>query len=115
MEIKRGEIVLVNLDPVFGSEQGDIRPVLVIQNDFGNKYSPTTIVAPFTTKKFSKEFPTNIFLTKNECGLASDSTLLLNQIRVIDKRRIRKKLSSLDNYTMQNIDLAIKISLGINN
>ena len=86
--IKRGEIVLVNLNPVIGSEQGKIRPALVIQNDLGNKFSPVTIIAPITSKKFSNEFPTNVEMSSNYSGLNKNSTILLNQIRTIDKSRI---------------------------
>jgi len=111
--ILRGEILLVNFEPVVGSEQGRIRPALVIQNDLSNKFSPLTIVAPITSKIYSKEFPTNVFLNKEVSKLKNDSTILLNQIRTIDKRRIVKKLSLLDNFTMKKVDYAIKISLGL--
>ncbi len=113
MEIKRGEIYLVDLEPVRGHEQGGIRPCLIIQNDFGNKYSPVTIIAPITSKKFSKEFPTNIFISKKVSGLKIDSTIMLNQITTIDKQRIKKKISSLDLQTMKKVEEAIKISLEI--
>ena len=113
MEIKRGEIVLAGLEPVKGSEQGGVRPVLIIQNDGGNKFSPTTIIAPITSKEFSKEFPTNVAISKQESRLNNDSTVLLNQIRTIDKSRVIKKISSLDLFTMNKVDLAIKISLGL--
>lgn len=113
MEIKRGDIVLAGLEPVKGSEQGGVRPVLVIQNDEGNKFSPTTIIAPITSKEFSKEFPTNVAMSKQESRLNNDSTVLLNQVRTIDKSRVIKKISSLDFYTMKKVDFAIKISLGL--
>lgn len=113
VEIKRGDIVIINLEPIRGSEQGGIRPCLIIQNDQGNKYSPLTIIAPLTSKKFSKEFPTNVELSKKDSKLNKDSTILLNQIRTIDKLRIIKKISSLDNFIMKKVDLAIKISLGL--
>ena len=112
-DIKRGDIVLAGLEPVKGSEQGGVRPVLVIQNDEGNKFSPTTIIAPITSKEFSKEFPTNVAISKQESRLNNDSTVLLNQIRAIDKSRVIKKISSLDFYTMNKVDFAIKISLGL--
>lgn len=114
MDIKRGDIVLVNLDPVIGSEQGKTRPALVIQNDVGNKYSPTTIVAPITSKIFSKEFPTNVQISSQDSGLESESTALLNQIRTIAKSRIIKRLGALKDQIMKKVDLAIKISLDIN-
>ena len=113
MEIKRGEIVLVNFEPVRGSEQGGIRPSLIIQNDIFNKYSPTTIVAPITSKLFKKEYPTNVIIKKIESRLSLDSTILLNQIKTIDKSRIIKKIGLLDNFTMNKVDRAIKVSLAI--
>jgi mRNA interferase MazF len=114
MEIKRGDIVLVNLEPVEGSEQGGVRPVLIIQNNIFNKYSPITIIAPITSKVYEKDYPTNIFISKEDSNLNKDSTILLNQIRAIDKLRVRKKLSSLDIFTMSKVDMALKISLGLN-
>lgn len=113
MKIKRGEIVLVNLEPVIGSEQGRIRPALIIQNDIGNELSPTTIIAPITSKIYSKEFPTNVFLRKQDSKLDKDSTVLLNQIRTIDKIRIIKKIIMLDDFLMKKVDMAVKISLGL--
>lgn len=113
MEIKRGDIVLVDLEPVIGSEQGGIRPCLIIQNNLGNLYSPTTIIAPITSKIFSKEFSTNVFLSKKDSKLEKESTILLNQIKTIDKSRIIKRISILDIEIMNRIDLAIKISLGL--
>jgi len=114
MEIKRGDVVLVNLNPVKGSEQGGIRPCLVIQNNLGNRYSPTTIIAPITSKKFNKEFPTNVSLLKEDSGLDRDSTALLNQVTTIDKRRIIKRMGFLNEEMMAKVDLALKISLNIN-
>lgn len=114
VEIKRGDIVLVNLEPIKGSEQGGIRPCLIIQNNQGNKYSPLTIIAPLTSKVFTKEFPTNVFILKEDSGLNKDSTILLNQIRTIDKLRITRKISILATEIMGKVDLAIKISLGLN-
>ena len=109
----RGEIVLANLEPVRGSEQGGIRFVLIIQNNEGNKFSPTTIVASITSKKFTKEYPTNIFISKQDSKLKVDSTILLNQIRTIDKSRIIKRIGVLDNFTMNKVDRALKISLAL--
>ena len=113
-QIVRGDIVVANLEPVTGSEQRGIRPVLIIQNNLGNKYSPTTIIAPITSSKMDDEYPTNVFLLKEESGLDKDSTVLLNQIKTIDKSRITKKISFLNNEIMRKIDLAIKISLDLN-
>ncbi len=113
MEIKRGEILLSNLEPVVGAEQGRIRPVLVIQNDLGNFTSPTTIIAPITSKIYDKEYPTNVFLEKKDSGLKTDSTILLNQIKAIDKRRIIKKLGVVSNEIMRKVNMAIGVSLGL--
>ena len=113
-QIIRGEIVVANLEPVKGSEQGGIRPVLVIQNDTLNKYSPTTIIAPITSKIYTKEYLTNVIIKKEDSKLKVDSTILLNQIKTIDKRRIIKKIVSLDNFTMNKVDRAIKVSLSLN-
>src|SRR3989344_1047971 len=111
VNIKRGDICLANLEPVIGSEQGGIRPVLIIQNNIYNKYSPVTIVSAITSKIFSKEYPTNVFLKKKDSKLDRDSTVLLNQLRTIDKERIAKQISSLDSNFMRKINLAIKIGL----
>jgi mRNA interferase MazF len=113
MEIKRGDILLVNFEPVKGSEQGRVRPAIVIQDDVLNKFSPLTIVAPVTSKVYLKEYPTNIFIKKEDSALNNDSTVLLNQIRTIDKRRIIKKLGSLDIFLMNKVDLAIKVCLSL--
>ena len=114
MIIKRGDILLADSEPVRGSEQGGIRPVLVIQNNIYNKYSPVIIIAAITSKTFTKEYPTNIFISKQESKLDKDSTILLNQIRTIDKNRVIKKISNLNFFIMQKVEMAIKISLGIN-
>jgi mRNA interferase MazF len=113
MRIKRGDIFLANLEPIKGSEQGGIRPVLIIQNDISNNYSPITIIAAITSKNFEKEFPTNIFISKNDSRLNKDSTIMLNQLRTIDKLRLIKKVGFLDNYLMHRVDMAIKISLSL--
>ena len=113
MIIKRGEIFLANLEPRKGSEQGGVRPVLIIQNDISNKHSPVTIVAAITSKIFEKEYSTNIFISKDESGLDKDSTIMLNQIRTIDSVRLIKKIGLLDNFTMNKVDRAIKVSLSL--
>ncbi|MBM3233880.1 type II toxin-antitoxin system PemK/MazF family toxin [Candidatus Pacearchaeota archaeon] len=113
MQIKRGEIFLANLEPTKGREQGGIRPVLIIQNDNGNKYSPVTITAAITSKIFKKEYATNIFISKSESRLDKDSTIMLNQIRTIDSSRLIKRIGFLDNFTMNKVDRAIKISLAL--
>ncbi len=113
MEINKGDIFLANLEPIQGSEQGGIRPVLIIQNNISNKYSPVTIIAVITSKTFDKEYPTNIEISKHDSGLNINSVILLNQLRTIDKTRIIKKLSSLNDFIMGKVDLAIKVSLGL--
>ena len=112
--VTRGDIFLANLEPVRGREQGGIRPVLVIQNNIYNQHSPVIIIAAITSKPFTKEYPTNVFITKQESKLDKDSTILLNQIRTIDKQRLIKKIGSLDIFTIQKVDMALKISLAIN-
>jgi len=113
MEIKRGDIFLANLEPIKGSEQGGIRPVLIIQNNIGNQTSSTTIIASITSKTFSKEFATNVFVPKKDSNLNKDSTILLNQIRTIDNSRLIKKIGLIDNFTMNKVNRSIKISLNI--
>jgi mRNA interferase MazF len=113
MSIKRGDIFWVDLDPVEGSEQAGRRPVLIVQNDIGNEFSPTTIIAPMTTTRFLKEYPTNVFIPKATAGVKFDSMVLLSQVRVIDKSRLASKLGHLSVSYMDKVDKALKISLGI--
>ena len=113
MSIKRGDLFWVNLDSTRGSEQAGGRPVLIIQNDVGNETAPTTIIAPLTTKSFTKVYPTNVHLPKGNSGLKSDSTILLSQIRTIDKSRIQKKIGHLSETYSDKVDRAIKLSLGL--
>ena len=114
MELRRGDILLVNFEPVKGSEQGRIRPAIIIQNNLLNKFSPLTIVAPITSKVYEKEYPTNVLVRKEDSVLNIDSTILLNQMRTIDRRRIIKRIGILNTFLMNNIDKAIKICLGLN-
>ena len=111
----RGEVYVANLDPVFGSEQGSRWPVVIIQNDIGNKYSPTTIVAAITSQITQKVYPTEVRINAGEAGLDKNSSILLNQIKTIDKRRLESLLGKLKNETMKKVDEAIKISLGLIN
>jgi len=111
--ISRGEIIIVDFEPVRGSEQGGIRPAIVIQNNVYNQYSPVIIVAAITSKNFTKIFPTNVFLSKKDSKLKLDSTILLNQLRTIDKSMIKKRISKLDSHLMFQVEAAIKISLGL--
>ncbi|MEK6792971.1 MAG: type II toxin-antitoxin system PemK/MazF family toxin [Nanoarchaeota archaeon] len=111
--VNRGDIFMAQLEPVLGSEQGGRRPVLIIQNDNSNLHSPITIITPFTSKIFNKEFLTNVFVSKSISKLDKDSTILLNQIRSIDKSRLFAKLGRLNFDMMKRVDNAIKISLGL--
>ena len=110
---RRGEIWLVNLDPTVGHEIKKARPAVIIQNDIGNRYSPITIIAPVTSQNTEKIYPIEVLLTKQNAGLEKDSKVLLNQIRAVDKRRLLKKIGLVDSETMEKIDEAIKISLGL--
>lgn len=113
MTLKRGEIFFAELNPVQGSEQGGVRPVLVVQNDVGNSHSPTTIVLPITSKLEKAKLPTHVALNKKESGLARNSVVLAEQIRTIDKVRLQQKVAYLDGATMDKIDHAISVSMGI--
>lgn len=113
MPIKRGHIYWADLDPTRGSEQAGRRPVLVIQNDVGNEFSPTTIIAPITSKVFPKQYPTNVSLPTGTGGLREDSTVLLSQIRTVDKRRLEKRVGDLPRSFLGKVDLAIRLSLGV--
>ena len=113
MPIRRGDVFYVTLDPTKGSEQAGTRPVLVIQNDVGNECAPTVIIAPLTTTRFSKHYPTNIQVPQGIAGLREDSTVLLSQIRTIDKSRLERKLGHLPPAVLSQVNEAIKISLGL--
>lgn len=110
--IKRGELYYADLSPVIGSEQGGVRPILVVQNDTGNKYSPTIIAAAITSRLNKAKLPTHIELTEGEFGLSKDSVILLEQIRTLDKRRLKDKIGELSPSTMQKVNIALLISLG---
>ncbi|NLZ39099.1 MAG: type II toxin-antitoxin system PemK/MazF family toxin [Firmicutes bacterium] len=113
MEVKRGYIFFADLSPVIGSEQGGVRPVLVIQNNVGNKYSPTVIIAAITSQIDKAKLPTHVEIEAEEYGLEKDSVILLEQIRTIDKQRLQDKITELDEKAMQKVNQAIKISLGL--
>lgn len=113
MVIKRGDIFYADLSPVVGSEQGGIRPVLIVQNDVGNKYSPTVIAAAITSQINKAKLPTHIEITAPEYGLAKDSVILLEQIRTIDKKRLREKIGHLDDELMERVNEALGISFGL--
>ena len=118
--IRRGDIYYADLSPVVGSEQGGVRPVLIVQNDMGNRYSPTVIAAAITSKTGKTKLPTHIEVSANgglqgeSCGLAKNSVILLEQIRTIDKKRLKERMGKLDDRTMQQVDSAIGISFGLN-
>ena len=113
MNVKRGDIYYADLSPVVGSEQGGIRPVLVIQNDIGNKYSPTVIAAAITSQINKAKMPTHIELAAKDYGLNKDSVILLEQIRTIDKRRLREKIGRIDDRLMASVNNALSISFGL--
>ena len=112
MTIKRGELYYADLSPVVGSEQGGVRPVLVVQNDVGNKYSPTVIAAAITSQMSKAKLPTHIPLSAGAYGLPKDSVVLLEQIRTIDKKRLREKIGELPISMMHKVNDALMISLG---
>ena len=111
--MKRGDIYYADLSPVVGSEQGGVRPVLIVQNDIGNRYSPTVIAAAITSQTDKNKLPTHIELDCKRCGLSRDSIVLLEQIRTIDKRRLREKMGSLDAGAMSQVNKALSISFGL--
>ena len=113
LDIKRGYLYYADLSPVVGSEQGGVRPVLIIQNDIGNKYSPTVIVAAITSQINKAKLPTHVEISSEEYGLNKDSVILLEQIRTIDKKRLREKIGCLDKNMMLKVDNSLQISLGL--
>jgi mRNA interferase MazF len=113
VNIKRGDIYYADLSPVVGSEQGGVRPVLIIQNDVGNKYSPTVIAAAITSRMGKNKLPTHIDIYADRVGLAKDSVVLLEQVRTIDKQRLGEKMGHLDDDTMNAVDDAMAISFGL--
>ncbi len=113
MNIKRGDIFYADLSPVVGSEQGGLRPVLIVQNDIGNRYSPTVIAAAITSRMDKTKLPTHIDVTAERAGLVKDSVILLEQIRTIDKARLREKMGHIDDVLMQKVNSAIGISFGL--
>lgn len=113
MTVKRGDIFYADLSPVVGSEQGGIRPVLIIQNDVGNKFSPTVIAAAITSQINKAKLPTHIELMSDKYGLTKDSVILLEQIRTIDKKRLKEKMGHLDDETMKLVNDALNISFGL--
>ena len=113
MTVKRGDIYYADLSPVIGSEQGGLRPVLIVQNDVGNKYSPTVIAAAITSQVGKNRLPTHIDVLADSFGLAKDSVILLEQIRTIDKQRLKEKMGHLDDGIMKKVNDAIGVSFGL--
>ncbi len=111
--VRRGDIFYADLSPVVGSEQGGLRPVLIVQNDVGNKFSPTVIAAAITSRQFKADLPTHIKVCAGSCGLSKDSIILLEQIRTIDKQRLKEKMGELDFDEMDKVDRALGISFGL--
>ena len=113
MNVKRGDIYYADLSPVVGSEQGGLRPVLIVQNDVGNRYSPTVIAAAITSKMGKTKLPTHIDVPGTNAGLSKDSVILLEQVRTIDKQRLKEKMGHLDPATMTDVNNAISVSFGL--
>ena len=111
--VKRGDIFYADLSPVVGSEQGGVRPVLIVQNDTGNRHSPTVIAAAITSQTGKARLPTHISLAAMSCGLPKDSVVLLEQIRTLDKRRLREHMGRVDDTMMKQVDPAIAVSFGL--
>ena len=111
--VKRGDIFYADLSPVVGSEQGGVRPVLIVQNDTGNKHSPTVIAAAITSQTGKARLPTHITLAAGSAGLPKDSIVLLEQVRTLDKRRLRERMGKVDGAVMEQVDAAIAVSFGL--
>ena len=114
MVVKRGDIFYADLSPVIGSEQGGIRPVIIIQNDIGNKYSPTVIVGAITSQINKAKLPTHVEISSDEYGLNKDSVVLLEQIRTLDKKRLKEKIGHMTFNDMKKVNKALFVSLGLN-
>jgi len=113
MSVKRGDIYYADLSPVVGSEQGGMRPVLIVQNDLGNRYSPTVIAAAITSQTEKADLPTHIAVPAKDCGLSKNSIVLLEQVRTIDKKRLRSKMGRLSDEAMAQINTALSVSFGL--
>lgn len=113
MTIRRGDIYYADLSPVVGSEQGGVRPVLIVQNDVGNRFNPTVIAAAITSQRGKAKLPTHILLDSQTTGLSRDSIVLLEQVRTIDKHRLKERMGRLDSGSMGRVDQALSISFGL--
>lgn len=111
--VRRGDIFYADLSPVVGSEQGGVRPVLIVQNDTGNRHSPTVIAAAITSQTGKANMPTHISVAATQSGLPRDSVILLEQVRTLDKRRLRERMGRVDRTVMEQVDTAIAVSLGL--
>ena len=111
MQVKRGDIYYADLSPVVGSEQGGVRPVLIIQNNVGNRHSPTVICAAITSKMNKAKLPTHVELDTRRCNMVKDSVILLEQLRTIDKQRLKEKICHIDSDLLERVNQALKISL----
>ena len=114
MTVRRGDIYFADLSPVVGSEQGGVRPVLIVQNDVGNRHSPTVIAAAITSRLCKTKLPTHIDINAEKVGLERDSVVLLEQIRTIDKRRLGEKMGHLNDEVMGEVNAALNVSFGLN-
>lgn len=115
MGIKKGDLYFADLSPVMGSEQGGVRPVLVVQNDVGNKYSPTIIVAAITSRRNKADLPTHVEIEADNNGLSKNSVVLMEQLRTIDKKRLKERIGTLDKTRLPEVNEALSVSLGIDN
>lgn len=113
MTVRRGDIFYADLSPVVGSEQGGVRPVVIVQNDVGNRHSPTVIAAAITSRTEKTKLPTHIDVTADRFGLSKDSVILLEQVRTIDKKRLKEKMGHLEDETMAKVNSAISVSFGL--
>ena len=113
MTVRRGDIFYADLSPVVGSEQGGVRPVVIVQNDVGNRHSPTVIAAAITSRTEKTKLPTHIDVTADRFGLSKDSVILLEQVRTIDKKRLKEKMGHLEDETMEKVNSAISVSFGL--
>ena len=114
MEVRRGDIFIADLDPVVGSEQGGVRPVVIVQNDRGNRFSPTVICAAMTSRLGKNDLPTHVWVASRDSGLRSDSLVLCEQIRTLEKRRLQTRVGRVDELVIRRIEAALRAALGLN-
>lgn len=114
MEVRRGDIYIADLDPVVGSEQGGVRPVVIVQNDRGNRFSPTVICAAMTSRMTKNDLPTHVWVSAKDSGLRSDSLVLCEQLRTLEKRRLQALVGHVDQLVIRRVDAALRAALGLN-